>query len=82
MYTPHSEKGDTSKMCAMLDKIQLEAARIIAGAFRGTSAVTLDIELFILPMRQRLEKSDALYHMMDASIQNGPDHQNLPCGRP
>lgn len=55
-YTPHGEKGHTAKMYAMLTKIQLEAARVIAGAYRATSAVALDVELFILPMRQQLEK--------------------------
>lgn len=53
---PTGEKGHTAKMCAMLTKIQLEAARVIAGAYRATSAVALDVELFILPMRQQLEK--------------------------
>jgi hypothetical protein len=55
-YTPHGEKGHTAKMCAKLDKIQLEATRIVGGAYRATSAVALNIELFFLPMRQQLEK--------------------------
>jgi hypothetical protein len=40
----------------MLNKIQLEAARVIAGAERATSAVALDMELFLLPIRQQPKK--------------------------
>ena len=42
-------------MRTTLSRIQSEAARTIAGAYRATSAATLDVELFILPMHQ-LEK--------------------------
>jgi hypothetical protein len=55
-YTPRCQPGHTTKMRMTLGKIQLEAARIIAGAFRATSAAALDVELFLLPIHLQLEK--------------------------
>jgi ribonuclease HI len=55
-YTPYGERGFWGNIRQALDKIQLEAARIISGAFRATSAPALDVELFLLPMHLQLEK--------------------------
>ena len=55
-YTPQGGKGYTDKMRTTLSRIQSEAARTIAGAYRATSAAALDVELFILPINHQLEK--------------------------
>jgi hypothetical protein len=55
-YTPQGEPGHKKEILRKLSSVQLQAARIIAGAYRATSRLALDIELFLLPMRFRLEK--------------------------
>ncbi len=73
-YTPQGEKGHTAKMCTKLSRIQIEAARIISGAYRATSAGVLDVELFILPMRQQLEKNahNAVINIRSGSMSPSP----------
>ena len=74
-YTSQGEKGHTAKMCTKLSRIQLEAARIISGAYRATSAGALDVELFILPMRQQLEKNahNAVINIRSGSMNPSPE---------
>jgi ribonuclease HI len=40
-----------------LKRIQYRAARLISGAYRATSSVALDTELFLLPAKQRIKKA-------------------------
>jgi hypothetical protein len=55
-YIPRRVRGYTEKMQSELTKNQLQTARIISGAYRVVLIPPLDIELFMVPIRQQLEK--------------------------
>jgi len=55
-YAPQKERRQTRKMTAEMTRIQFHAARVISGAYRMTSALALDVELFVLPIHLQLEK--------------------------
>ena len=61
-----------------LNTIQQRAGAIIAEAFRTTAGSALDVELFLLPMKQQLEKAtgDAT-----ARILTSPIHHEIMEGR-
>lgn len=46
----HINKNIEAKLKSVIERIQSQAARIIAGAYRATSKAVLDIELFLLPV--------------------------------
>ncbi|OQE13651.1 hypothetical protein PENFLA_c045G10963 [Penicillium flavigenum] len=50
------ERGDLDKLTNELTKIQKRAAILISGAFRGTAGAALDTELFITPIKLRLQQ--------------------------
>jgi ribonuclease HI len=49
-------RGDLDKLTNELTKIQKRAAILISGAFRGTAGAALDIELFLTPIKLRLQQ--------------------------
>jgi hypothetical protein len=50
-------RGDLDKLTNELIKIQKRAAILISGAFRGTAGAALDIELYLVRMKLRLQQS-------------------------
>ena len=61
-----------------LTAIQQRAGSIIAGAFRTTAGPALDVELFLLPMKQQLKKAAG---EATVCILTSPIYQNLTEGR-
>ena len=53
-------KTSQTKILQILTKIQKRAAALIAGAFRSTAGTALDIELFIPPVQQQIERLNGL----------------------
>src|SRR5438045_8219443 len=53
-------KTSQTKILQILTKIQKRAAALIAGAFQSTAGSALDIELFIPPVQQQLERLNSL----------------------
>jgi hypothetical protein len=49
-------RGDLDKLTNELTKIQKRAAILISGAFRGTAEAALDTELFLTPIKLRLQQ--------------------------
>ncbi|KAJ5159350.1 uncharacterized protein N7500_009001 [Penicillium coprophilum] len=49
-------RGDLDKLTNELTKIQKRAAILISGAFRGTAGAALDTEIFITPIRLRIQQ--------------------------
>ncbi|KAJ5186134.1 hypothetical protein N7491_005997 [Penicillium cf. griseofulvum] len=49
-------RGNLDKLTNELTKIQKRAAILISGAFRGTAGAALDTELFITPIKLRLQQ--------------------------
>ncbi|KUM55456.1 hypothetical protein ACN42_g11818, partial [Penicillium freii] len=49
-------RGDLDKLTSELTKIQKRAAILISGAFRGTAGAALDTELFITPIKLRIQQ--------------------------
>ncbi|KAJ9480585.1 hypothetical protein VN97_g12967 [Penicillium thymicola] len=49
-------RGDLDKVTNELTKIQKRAAILISGAFRGTAGAALDTELFITPIKLRIQQ--------------------------
>jgi ribonuclease HI len=49
-------RGDLDKLTNELTKVQKRAAILISGAFRGTAGAALDTELYILPIKLRLQQ--------------------------
>jgi ribonuclease HI len=49
-------RGDLDKLTNELTKIQKRAAILISGAFRGTAGAALDTELFITPIKLRIQQ--------------------------
>ncbi|OQE07892.1 hypothetical protein PENFLA_c153G01015 [Penicillium flavigenum] len=49
-------RGDLDKLTNELTKIQKRAAILISGALRGTAGAALDTELFITPIKLRLQQ--------------------------
>src|SRR5204863_9580893 len=78
-------KATQDKILQILTKIQKRAAALIAGAFRTTAGTALDIELFIPPVQQQLERLNgfALTRIMgspvEPRIKESRTHQNRPC---
>ena len=61
-YTPLEQRGTKTreaKVLRVLGAIQKRAGAIIAGAFRITAGAALDIELFTMPIKQKLERNNA-----------------------
>ncbi|KAG0155486.1 hypothetical protein PDIDSM_1063 [Penicillium digitatum] len=50
-------RGDLDKLTNELIKIQKRAAILISGAFRGTAGAALDTELYLLPIKLRLQQT-------------------------
>ena len=46
-----------AKLVNELTKLQKRAAILISGAFKGISTTALDVELFLLPIKLRLQQS-------------------------
>ena len=56
-YAPiEQEAGYRKRLVSKLEAIQRRAAKIITGAFKRTSTPALDVEAFLLPTRQSLDK--------------------------
>lgn len=55
-YIPQDEPGHKKWILTDLETMQARAARVITGAFRATSRPALDVETYLLPIKQRLEK--------------------------
>src|SRR5438045_3852093 len=53
-------KTSQTKILQILTKIQKRAAALIAGALQSTAGSALDIELFIPPVQQQLERLNGL----------------------
>ncbi|OQD79091.1 hypothetical protein PENSOL_c338G04348, partial [Penicillium solitum] len=49
-------RGDLDKLTNELTKIQKRATILISGAFRGTAGAALDTELYILPIKLRIQQ--------------------------
>jgi ribonuclease HI len=49
-------RGDLDKLTHELTKIQKRATILISGAFRGTAGAALDTELFITPIKLRIQQ--------------------------
>ncbi len=80
-YVADRAQGTVIRRQRILQKltaIQQRAGSIIAGAFQTTAGPALDVELFLLPMKQQLEKAagDAT-----ARILTSPIYQELTEGR-
>jgi hypothetical protein len=59
-YCPAARKMPAWEMARLVNelvKLQKRAAVLISGAFKSTSTAALDIELFLLPMKLRLQQS-------------------------
>ncbi|KAJ5562064.1 hypothetical protein N7461_000825 [Penicillium sp. DV-2018c] len=50
-------RGDLERLTNELAKIQKRAAILISGAFRGTAGAALDTELYLLPIKLRLQQT-------------------------
>ena len=55
-YTPPGEEGHKRWMLEDFRNIQARALRVVTGAFRATAKSALDIEAYVLPIKQCLEK--------------------------
>ena len=55
-YTPPGERNHKSWMLEDLRVIQARALRVVTGGFRATARAALDIEAYVLLIKQRLEK--------------------------
>ena len=55
-YTPIGETNHKRWMLEDLQVIQARALRVVTGAFRATARAALDVEAYMLPIKQRLEK--------------------------
>ena len=55
-YPPSDEPGHQKCVLKSLQSIQGRALKVVTGAFKATSLPALDIEAFILPIRQKLNK--------------------------
>lgn len=49
----------TRRMLNTMQSIQVRAARVISGAYRATSRAALDVESFLLPIKQQIWKHNA-----------------------
>ncbi|KAJ9480553.1 hypothetical protein VN97_g13002, partial [Penicillium thymicola] len=49
-------RGDLDKLTNELTKLQKRATILISGAFRGTAGAALDIELFVTPIKLRIQQ--------------------------
>ena len=61
IWTNASKKGEayTEKTVDILQSIQARAARAICGAFKATSRAALNVEPFLLPIKQQIWKYNA-----------------------
>lgn len=55
-YPPPNEPGHRKYVLKCLQSIQGRALKVVTGAFKVTSLPALDIEAFVLPIRQKLDK--------------------------
>ena len=55
-YSPPGTKNHRKWKLKTLQTVQARALRVVTGSFRATSLPALDIEAYVLPIRQRLEK--------------------------
>ena len=74
-YAPIYPDGKyREKAIRKLEAIQRKAAKIITGAFKTVSGPALDVEAFLLPLRQHLNKITAETYLR---IRTTPLHQTL-----
>lgn len=50
----HGKNATQDKVHAFLTKIQRRAAHLISGSFRTTSSAAMDVEIFLVPVKERL----------------------------
>lgn len=55
-YPPPSKPGHRKYVLKNLQSIQGRALKVVTGTFRATSLPALDIEAFVLPIQQKLDK--------------------------
>lgn len=55
-YPPPNELGHRKYVLKSLQSIQGRVLKVVTGAFKATSLPALDIEAFVMPIRQRLDK--------------------------
>ena len=74
-YAPVDPNGNyRDKAVRKLEAIQRRAAKVITGAFKTVSGPALDVEAFLLPLRQHLNKITAETYLR---IYTTPLYQNL-----
>jgi hypothetical protein len=69
-------KPYTQKTLNMLQSIQAKAEKTITGAFRATAKPALDIEAYLLPIKQRIWKYNAATEIGIATGQKIPELEN------
>ena len=72
-YTPYSGQGmktQENRIVKTLTAVQKRAAAIIGGAFRITAGPALNVELFLLPMKQKLDQlgGNALIRLLSSPV--------------
>lgn len=68
-YPPPNEPGHRKYVLKSLQSIQGRALKVVTGAFKATSLPALDIEAFVLPIQQKLDKLSCESLLQIASCQ-------------
>jgi ribonuclease HI len=73
-YVPAGEASHRKKVVDWIKSIQYKGLKMVAGAFKATSTAALEIECYIKPIPQQLDK-----HLLDAAmrIQTSPLYQYI-----